>query len=153
MTRINSAIDPKNLTDEHLMAEHRELERIPNAVIRQALSSGLEPNKVEKFTLGKGHVLFFYDKLAFLYRRYVDIHKECHLRGIRVLNFSDSFMDAKNLAPSCWNDYTPTFEEHGILVEHIAQRIMGSPKSCFRYYGRVLSKFEAINLLINSKYE
>lgn len=153
MTRINSAIDPKNLTDEHLMAEHRELKRIPNAVIRQALSSGLKPNKVEKFTLGKGHVLFFYDKLAFLYRRYVDIHKECHLRGIRVMNFSDSFMDAKNLAPSCWHDYKPTDEEYDLLIERITQRIRESPKLCFRHFGDIISKITAINLLKDSKYE
>lgn len=29
MTRINSAINVKNLTDEHLLAEHREIKRLP----------------------------------------------------------------------------------------------------------------------------
>lgn len=29
MTRINSAINVKYLTDEHLLAEHREIKRMP----------------------------------------------------------------------------------------------------------------------------
>ena len=29
MTRINSAISVRRLTDEHLLAEHREIKRVP----------------------------------------------------------------------------------------------------------------------------
>ena len=29
MTRINSVIPVRNLTDEHLLAEHREIKRLP----------------------------------------------------------------------------------------------------------------------------
>lgn len=56
MTRINSAIPVKNLTDEHLLAEHREIKRLPY-FLSKAIQSGSINNIPEKFTLGKGHVL------------------------------------------------------------------------------------------------
>ena len=34
MTRINVAIPPAELTNKHLLAEHREIKRIPNCVSR-----------------------------------------------------------------------------------------------------------------------
>ena len=39
MTRINSAIPVKCLTDEHLLAEHREIKRLPYC-LRKAIVSG-----------------------------------------------------------------------------------------------------------------
>lgn len=64
MTRINSAIPVENLTDEHLMAEHREISRLPGCLLRAIKSGSI--NKVPKeFTLGKGHVTFFVDKSSF----------------------------------------------------------------------------------------
>jgi hypothetical protein len=32
MTRVNAGVEPITLTREHLIAEHREIKRIPNAV-------------------------------------------------------------------------------------------------------------------------
>ena len=32
MTRINAGIPPKKLTNRHLLAEHREIKRIPNVI-------------------------------------------------------------------------------------------------------------------------
>jgi hypothetical protein len=37
MTRINSAIDPSRLTDEHLLAEHREIKRIVQNYLKRKL--------------------------------------------------------------------------------------------------------------------
>ena len=34
MTRINVGISPTELTDKHLLAEHREIKRIPNCIAR-----------------------------------------------------------------------------------------------------------------------
>lgn len=61
MTRINLGVPVRNLTDEHLLAEHREIKRIPNAYL-VALRSGSIDKVPKKFCLGRGHVLFFIDK-------------------------------------------------------------------------------------------
>ena len=34
MTRINVGIPPEELTDKHLLAEHREIKRIPNCIAK-----------------------------------------------------------------------------------------------------------------------
>jgi deoxyribonuclease (pyrimidine dimer) len=70
MTRINSAIKVKFLTDEHLLAEHREIKRLPYAY-KKRIETGKGFKDIPKeFTLGTGHVLFFINKNKFkIYRR------------------------------------------------------------------------------------
>ena len=66
MTRIN-LIDPSLLCDKHLMAEYRELIRIPNAVFGRKM----EPKPItDDNVLGEGHVKFFSDKLTFLLKQH-----------------------------------------------------------------------------------
>ena len=55
MTRIN-IIPPAELCDQHLLAEHRELTRIPNLVVKGKFSLEGQPSD---YKLGTGHVKFF----------------------------------------------------------------------------------------------
>ena len=82
MTRIN-VIDPIELTDQHLMAEYRELPMVMGSLKRTLASkTGFNPKKVPpKFTLNSGHVYFFYDKGKFLERRYSALIAELVRRG------------------------------------------------------------------------
>ena len=59
MTRINSGIEVHTLLDTHLFSEWRELPRIPTAILNQKNKS--QPKS--SFSLGNGHVSFFYDKM------------------------------------------------------------------------------------------
>lgn len=116
MTRIN-LIPPAQLCDQHLLAEHRELTRIPNAVARGRFNlQGLPTD----YTLGTGHVRFFYDKLAFLHRRYLALHAECLQRGFNVTNIWP-----QDLPPdtTLWNDYHPTAAALAANRQRIAQRM------------------------------
>ena len=61
MTRIN-IIPPAELCDQHLLAEHRELTRIPNLVAKGKFSLEGQPSD---YKLGTGHVKFFFDKMQF----------------------------------------------------------------------------------------
>ena len=83
MTRINSAIPVKCLTDEHLLAEHREIKRLPYN-LKKALESGSVKKIPKEFKLGRGHVLFFLDKQKFVQDRYSEIFNECVYRGFDV---------------------------------------------------------------------
>ena len=87
MTRINVGIKPKNLTQRHLIAEHREIKRIPNAVKSGRFNMDNQPSI---FTLGTGHVKFFYDKLLYLKKRYEEIYQECIERGYNVTYYGDA---------------------------------------------------------------
>lgn len=116
MTRINVAIPPAKLTYRHLLAEHREIKRIPNLI----KSGRYNLNSIQpEFSLGKGHVSFFYDKLKYIHERYLKIHLESKRRGYNVTNFEESF---KDLPPELYNDYTPTQRDYDILKERLIEK-------------------------------
>lgn len=100
MTRIN-LVPPTELCDQHLLAEHRELTRIPNAVVRGGYSLEGQPSD---YKLGTGHVKFFFDKLCFLCKRYRALHEECVRRGFNVTYKWPSV----ELPPNLCGDYEPT---------------------------------------------
>src|ERR1700740_2500206 len=116
MTRINAGIPPKKLSRQHLIAEHREIVRIPNTI-----KSGKAAVKdiPEHFTLGKGHVKFFYDKLKYLHNRYEQLYKECTARGYNMTYFGGAFND---LPPELFKDYKPTKQAIAIVRERIKER-------------------------------
>ena len=91
MTRINSAINPSNLIDQHLIAELRELPRIFTAV-KKRLENNIPFDDIpNKFTLGAGHCKFFYNKTAFLYERHISLRFQYELRFNNVWQYGISF--------------------------------------------------------------
>ena len=81
MTRIN-LVDPSELMDQHLIAEYREI-RLLCANLKRTLNSkhGFQPKKVpSKFTLNSGHVYFFYNKGAYIHKRYEQLKEEMRNR-------------------------------------------------------------------------
>ena len=117
MTRINLGIKPSELCNKHLLAEHRELKRIPNTIKSGRYSLDNIP---KHFTLGKGHVKFFYNKLLFLKKRYIQLYKECVKRGFNVTDFSSSF---DNLPKLLMNDYVLRKGDREIIVQRINQKL------------------------------
>lgn len=117
MTRINCGVPPKELTDKHLIAEHREIKRIPNQISKGKYSLLNQP---KTFTLGTGHVKFFYDKLLYLKNRYEEIYKECKNRNFNVTYYGDSW---NNIPEKFMNDYIPTNDDIKIIKERINQKL------------------------------
>lgn len=143
MTRINSAINVRNLTDTHLLSEARELPRICSVYKKRVDNKIGFKDAPSKFTLGTGHVLFFADKGRFTLNRYEQIYQECIDRGFKVTNYSDNW----SVYGSNLKDYSTTDEEHRLLVERISERIVNSKKDTWHYYGQILSKEECVKLL------
>ena len=117
MTRINVGIHPSELTDKHLLAEHREIKRIPNCIAKGKYNMDGIPNR---FKLGKGHVKFFYNKLLYLGKRYLKLHKECIARGFNVQNYTEAWVD---VPIELMNDYKPTKEDRLIVQERINEKL------------------------------
>lgn len=101
MTRIN-IVPPVELCDQHLLAEHRELTRIPNLVAKGKFSLSGQP---ADYKLGTGHVKFFFDKMQFLYERYNLLHEECLARGFNVKNIWPENLTKDEFF---WKNYIPT---------------------------------------------
>lgn len=148
MTRINSGIRLKLLTDEHLLAEHREIKRIPS-VYKKRLDNGRGfKNLPTQFTLGTGHVNYFIDKAAYTLGRYMMLHEECKERGFDVEDYSKNWeVYNSNDNDFIYNDHIPSLKEYELMVERITERLLNTKKSYWHYYGKQITKEQAVKLL------
>ena len=117
MTRINVGIPPAELTDKHLLAEHREIKRIPNCVNKGKYNMDGIP---DRFKLGKGHVKFFYNKLFYLFKRYIELYTECKNRGFNVQNYAKAW---DHTPEELLNDYKPTERDRLIIQQRINEKL------------------------------
>lgn len=119
MTRINAGIPPAELTNKHLIAEHREIKRIPNVIAKGRYNLAGQP---AQFTLGTGHVKFFYTRLGYLKNRYEELYSECIKRNFKVTYFGNAW---DNVPKQLMGDYTPTERDKKIIRERIYERLHG----------------------------
>ena len=116
MTRINVGIKPYELNNKLLLAELREIKRIPNAINSNRCNLNNVP---DVFTLGTGHVKFFYDKLLYLLNRYRSLRAEAISRGFNVQDYSTAW----DGCPShLMNDYNETDEDRNVIVKRIMSK-------------------------------
>ena len=136
MTRINSNVDPQKLMDQHLMAEYRELPMVL-ASLRRSLKTQSEREVLKKipprFTLNRGHVLFFYNKLTFLKNRYDRLVNELHNRGYNL--DQNRTLDLNGIPSTFFNDWTATPADDAVLEQRIKEKIAMKP-SWYKYYGK-----------------
>ena len=107
MTRIN-LVDPKELHQKHLVAEYREIARV-FALSRKAqfdVMRGKKPLPTE-YTLGTGHVLFFYNKLGYILNRYKALTTEMINRGYSPNPIPEEDLIFK-IDKKMFGDYIPT---------------------------------------------
>ena len=125
MTRIN-IINPSELTDQHLVAEYRELFMVGSSLQRSLKSPNWDVNNIpKKFTLNKGHVMFFYDKGKYLSKRYDDLRSEMKHR---VMKPDETMIFKREQWPDeLYNDWTPTVEDQNIIRKRIEERILQKP--------------------------
>jgi len=119
MTRIN-CVPVDELSGPHLVAEYRELPRV-FALAQKAAARGsfVQP---ERYTLGKGHVLFFYTRLEYLARRHRELVEEMKRRGYQP-KFDGIRRDHFPDIPShFWNEWVPDNEALHINRVRIAER-------------------------------
>lgn len=122
MTRIN-IIDPIELCDQHLLAEHRELTRIPNDIVSR--NGNVPLSKEVGYLLGTGHVTFFRDKLLFLKKRYDALHQECLDRGFNVIYKWPQEIEKHT---HLWNDYEVTPQDIALNMARIQERMPENPR-------------------------
>ncbi|GAB1577967.1 pyrimidine dimer DNA glycosylase/endonuclease V [Bordetella petrii] len=119
MTRIN-CVPVQELTRQHLVAEYRELPRV-FALARKAWERGPVPRPAE-YTLGKGHLLFFYTRLGYLARRHAELVEEMQRRGYRPGFLAPLAQVHADIPPALWGDWTPTPQALALNRRRIAER-------------------------------
>ena len=107
MTRIN-CVPVSELCDQHLIAEYRELPR----VFKLARTDAEIPST---YRMGKGHVSFFYDKLAYLWERWLTLKDEMQKRGFHVSSEHTSYVMSIAFVTklnNLWNTWQP--DQHAL---------------------------------------
>ena len=146
MTRINAGIVPSRLVDAHAFIEYRELTRIPSAVLaRTPVVAKLPPT----FRLGEGHMRFFYNKIEYIYNKYITVHDDVVARGYTlnqdiVERNLANFDRIRKTLPHLWNNYNDKADAV-LLRERIAERLRGMNK--FKYHGKAVTIDEALAML------
>lgn len=129
MTRIN-CVPVTELSGKHLVAEYRELPRVFGLAqawyhrVCAAGHDGAYADVPDTYRLGKGHVLFFYTRLGYCYRRQRALFDEGVRRGYQ-LRFEPT-QELIDWAPS-WmmNDWTPTRSALRVNRQRIKERNSG----------------------------
>lgn len=156
MTRIN-LVPVRELTDQHLFAEFREIKMVPKSLRRSLLAKvklygygrtaelQLLHRIPKAYTLNTGHVSFFYDKGAYLFNRYDEIREELTRRGFNFNVHAQMDPDGvfDSLDHNFNNYYSPTPEALAIIRSRIAEKIAMKP-SWYRYEGKPLENSFAV---------
>ena len=127
MTRIN-LVDPSELSDQHLVAEYREIFMVGSSLQRSLKSKNWEKtlaNIPKKYTLNKGHVTFFYNKGKYLYKRYEVLIEEMKNRGMNP--DSERKFKTEQWPDELFNDWEPEPDDYKVIRARIKEKIEMKP--------------------------
>ena len=127
MTRIN-LIEPSELTDQHLIAEYREIFMVGGSLKRTLVSkNGYQESKVPKqYTLNSGHGYFFYNKGQYLDKRYQKLIKEMKKRGFKP-DKTRTFPKEIFVKNGLYNDWIPNSKDYKLIRQRIEEKIKMKP--------------------------
>lgn len=143
--RCNVGIDPFFLTDQHLVAEYREITMVyGNLKLNKFQIKNTIPSS---FTLNEGHMNFFKDKLLYLVKRHKALIEEMRARGFQT-NLSHPNIDY--VPRTLKNDWTPSEDDSKIIKQRIIEKIKMKP-TFYKWYGSPIFEKEYIKLFEDSK--
>ena len=125
MVRIN-LIDPKQLSDQHLIAEYREI-LLLFGTYKSRMDKKMKPaedNLMHPFR-------FFYNKLLYLKRRHDALRAEMIARGFKP----KKFVDLNDYPWHRIHDFEPEDIHKDRIIKKISQRLDEKP-NWYRYYGK-----------------
>jgi deoxyribonuclease (pyrimidine dimer) len=130
--RCNCGIHPSLLADQHLIVEARELGMVAGSLKYNGyVVVGAIPKTLK---LGKGHLNFFKDKLAYLHVRWQEVVAECTRRGF---NIQKPFYDLTTFPQQFVNNWTPTLDDSMVLRGRISEKLHMKP-DWYRYNGEYI---------------
>lgn len=135
MVRIN-LVHPSKLADQHLIAEYSEI-LVLLGYVRKHPKLNTIP---KKYCLGKGHILFFKNKLKYLKKRHEAIKKEMKKRGFKPTKTIKLQKFKKELK----KDWRPKPSDKKIIKKRLIERLKKKPEF-YTYY----KKKRTLNFLID----
>ena len=138
MTRINT-LDVSLLLDEWLIAEYRELKRIPNKMRAGKYLSGWVP---EDYRMGFGHERFFLDKMLYLKIRHDELRDEMWARFGKEYDIT---VEVYDLPEYTLRDWSPEHRDHVVNVGRLRERF-SERKREYHYHGKVVTEDDFLKL-------
>lgn len=138
MVRVN-LIDPKNLSDQHLIAEYYEIAILVSYIRRYPDLSNIPAT----FRLGTGHMRFFKDKVLYLSKRYKKITDEMERRKFRV----GKSLEVKGFGEPYMNDWLPRNEDVELVKLRLKEKVMEKGDGFYRYYGKPMTRKEMLSII------
>lgn len=125
MTRINT-IAVEHLLDQHLFAEYREITRV---------SSLARPlNLYGTYTMGTGHVKFFYNKGGYLATRCAELLAELSARG-----YNATPKEYKPHAVGLNCDWQPSAHDQLVNLLRLHEKLVDKP-TFYKLRGKAVDK-------------
>ena len=124
MTRIN-LVEPGELSNQHLVAEYREIFMVGSALQRSLKSKNwkkIKQNLPKEFTLNVGHVKFFNNKGKYLYKRYQLIVEEMKRRAMKPN--PDRKFKTEQFSKDFYNDWSPNLKDLEIIRLRIQEKLI-----------------------------
>jgi deoxyribonuclease (pyrimidine dimer) len=127
MVRVN-IIHPRHLADQHLIAEYNEIMMLAGYVRKYPKTN---KDKIPKdYTLGRGHMLFFKDKLVYLAERHEIIIGEMKKRGFNT----NKNLNLKGISKNLKNSWKPSNKDKSIIKKRLVWKLTNKPEF-YRYKG------------------
>jgi len=137
MTRIN-VVPVTTLTRAHLVAEYRELPRVFRLALR-AQARGMrwdDPGIPRRYTLGRGHVKFFYNKLGWCQTRFRALVREMQRRGYHPTYTAIDATVACQLDQRWFGNWRPTVAARQMNQARIRERLRSRSTPATTLQGR-----------------
>lgn len=119
MTRINT-IPPAALTDQHILAEYRELPRI-FALVAAAIRANKSLEGPVRYTMGAGHVRFFYTRTDYLSARQTALIAELLSRGCNLTH-------REAPVPITFSGWAPDAADIEVNLARLRERLKAAPR-------------------------
>lgn len=127
MTRINT-IDVTLLLDQHLFIEYREITRV--ATLHRKPDAKNWPTN---YTMGTGHVKFFYDKGDYLAKRCQALYDELIKRG-----YKPTLKQYKTHSVGLHNDWQPDVTDQSTNLARLQSKVYERP-GFYKFHGKPAS--------------
>lgn len=137
MVRIN-LINPKNLADQHLIAEYNEILLLLGHIDKFLVIR----DQPKEYCLGKGHINFFKDKIKYLKERHEIVKKEMVKRKFRT----SKTINLDKYPKEYINNWKPKNKDKDLIKKRLISKINLKPKY-YRYKGVKKPKKYFIDLI------
>lgn len=140
MARINVGIQPKYLSDQHLIAESVEITMIVGSLRKDGWKiKGEVPNE---FCLGKGHINFFKPKILYLKGRLEEVNNEMRERGFNPSTQIDLLEIKSDNLKMNWS---VKFKDTCLIRQRVIERLKNPLRAggtFHKYYGKPIENMD-----------